>query len=60
MEDYFVMILKLLNVIHWENKIIVSCMLKKDKTDDMLEKMDKAFYDAIDKFNNKCHSDHAE
>ena len=51
MEDYFVMILKLLNVIHWENKIIVSCMLKK---------MDKAFYDAIDKFNNKCHSDHAE
>ena len=60
MEDYFVMILKLLNVIHWENKVIVSCMLKKDKTDDMLEKMDKAFHDAIDKFNNKCHSDHEE
>lgn len=60
MEDYFVPILKLLNVIHWENKIIVSCMLGKDKSDSVCKSMDKAFNEAIDGFNNKCHSDHAE
>ena len=60
MEDYFVAILKLLNVIHWENKIIVSCLLKKDKADSVRNSMDKEFDGAIEEFNNKCHSDHAE
>ena len=60
MEDYFVAILKILNVIHWENKIIVSCLLGKDKSDAVRKEMDKVFNDAIEEFNNKCHSDHAE
>lgn len=60
MEDYFVAILKLLNVIHWENKIIVSCLLEKDKADSVRNSMDKALDEAIGEFNNKCHSDHAE
>ena len=60
MEDYFVAILKLLNVIHWENKVIVSCLLGKSKSDDVREKMDEVFDGAIEEFNNKCHSDHAE
>ena len=60
MEDYFVAILKLLNVIHWENKVIVSCLLEKDKSDDVRKKMDEVFDGAIEEFNNKCHSDHAE
>ena len=60
MEDYFVAILKLLNVIHWENKIIVSCLLKKDKADSVHKSMDKVLEEAIEEFNNKCHSDHAE
>ena len=53
-------ILKLLNVIHWENKVIVSCLLDKDKSDDVCMKMDKVFDGAIEEFNNKCHSDHVE
>ena len=60
MEDYFVAILKLLNVIHWENKVIVSCLLGKDKSYDVCKKMDKAFDEVIEEFNNKYHSDHAE
>ena len=60
MEDYFVAILKLLNVIHWENKVIVSCILDKDKSHDVCKKMDKIFDGAIEEFNNKYHSDHAE
>ena len=60
MEDYFVAILKLLNVIHWENKLIVSCLLEKDKSDAVRKDMDKVFDGAIEEFNNKCHSDHAE
>ena len=60
MEDYFVAILKLLNVIHWENKVIVSCILDKYKSDDVRKKMDEAFDGVIEEFNNKCHSDHAE
>lgn len=60
MEDYFVMILKLLNVIHWENKVIVSCLLNKGKSEDVCKEMDEVFGGAIEKFNNKCHSDHAE
>lgn len=60
MEDYFVMILKLLNVIHWENKVIVSCMLGKDKSDSICKGMDEAFDEAIEEFNNKHYSDHAE
>ena len=60
MEDYFVAILKLLNVIHWENKIIASCILDKGKSDDVRRKMDEVFDGAIEEFNNKCHSDHAE
>ena len=60
MEDYFVAILKLLNVIHWENKVIVSCLIEKDKADDVRKKMDEVFDVAIEEFNNKCHSDHAE
>ena len=43
MEDYFVAILKLLNVIHLENKVIVSCLLDKDKSHDVCKKMDKVF-----------------
>lgn len=60
MEDYFVAILKLLNVIHWENKVIVSCMLEKDKADSVRKSMDKVFDGAIEEFNNKCHSDNTE
>lgn len=60
MEDYFVAILKLLNVIHWENKVIVSCLLDKDKSKDVCKNMDKVFDDAINDFNNNMHSDHAE
>ena len=60
MEDYFVAILKLLNVIHWENKVIVSCILDKYKSHDVCKKMDKVFDSAIEGFNNKCHSYHAE
>ena len=60
MEDYFVAILKLLNVIHWENKVIVSCILDKDTSHDVCKKMDKVFDGAIEEFNNKYHSDHAE
>ena len=57
MEDYFVAILKLLNVIHWENKVIVSCLLEKDKADEILGKFDKEFDNIV---SNKHHSDHAE
>ena len=60
MEDYFAAILKLLNVIHWENKLIVSCLLYKDKADSVHKDMDKVFDEVIEEFNNKCHSDHAE
>ena len=60
MEDYFVAILKLLNVIHWENKVIVSCLLKKDKADSVRNSMDKEFDEVIEEFNNKFHSDNAE
>ena len=60
MGDFFVAILTLLNVIHWENKVIVSCLLDKDKSDDVRKKMDEVFDEAIEEFNNKCHSDNAE
>ena len=60
MGDYFAAILKLLNVIHWENKVIVSCILDKDKSKAVRNDMDKVFDGAIEEFNNKCHSDHAE
>ena len=60
MEDYFVAILKLLNVIHWENKLIVSCLLYKDKADSVHKDMDKVFDEVIEEFNNKCHSGHTE
>ena len=60
MENYFVAILKLLNVIHWENKVIVSCLLEKDKSYYVRKSMDKVFDGAIEEFNNKCNSDHAE
>ena len=60
MEDYFVAILKVLNVIHWENKVIVSCLLGKDKSKAVRNDMDKVFDGAIEEFNNKCHSDNAE
>ena len=60
MEDYFVAILKLLNVIHWENKVIVSCLLEKDKADSVHKSMDKVLEEAIEEFNNKFHSDNAE
>ena len=53
-------ILKLLNVIHWENKVIVSCLLEKDKSGSVCKSMDKVFNGEIEEFNNKCHSDHAE
>ena len=33
MDDCYIAILKLLNVIHWENKVIVSCLLGKGKAD---------------------------
>lgn len=60
MEDYFVAILKLLNVIHWENKVIVSCLLGKDKSKAVRNDMDKEFDEVIEEFNNKFHSDNAE
>lgn len=60
MEDYFMAILKLLNVIHWENKVIVSCMLNKDKSKDVCKNMDKVFDDVINGFNNNMHTDNAE
>lgn len=60
MGDFFVAILTLLNVIHWENKVIVSCILDKDKSDDVRKKMDEAFDGVIEEFNNKCHSGHTE
>lgn len=59
MEDYFVATLKLLSVIHWENKVIVSCLLDKDKSESVRKDMDKVFDGAIEEFNNKCHSDNA-
>ena len=60
MEDCFVSILKLLNVIHWENKVIVSCLLEKDKANSVCKSMDKVFDGAIEEVNNKYRSDHAE
>lgn len=54
MGDFFVAILTLLNVIHWENKVIVSCILGKDKSDDVRKKMDEAFDGAIEEFNNNA------
>ena len=57
MDDYFMAILKLLNVIHLENEIIISCLFEKDKADEILGKFNKEFDDI---FSNKCHSDHAE
>ena len=60
MGDYFVAILELLNVIHWENKVIVSCLLGKDKSEAVRNSMDEAFDGVAEEFNNKCHSDHAE
>ena len=48
MEDYFVAILELLNVIHWENKVIVSCMLGKDKSDSVRKSMDEVFDGSIE------------
>ena len=60
MDDYFMAILKLLNVIHLENKVIVSCLLGKYKSDSVCKSMDKVFDGAIEEFNNKYHSDHAE
>ena len=54
MGDFFVAILTLLNVIHWENKVIVSCILDKDKSDDVRKKMDEAFDGAIEEFNNNA------
>ena len=60
MGDYFVAILKLLNVIHWENKVIVSCLLGEDKSEAVRNDMDKVFDGAIEEFNNKCHSDNTE
>ena len=54
MGDFFVAILTLLNVIHWENKVIVSCILDKDKLDDVRKKMDEAFDGAIEEFNNNA------
>ena len=53
MEDYFAAILKLLNVIHWENKLIVSCVPNKDNSDAVRKYMDKVFDGAIEEFNNK-------
>ena len=60
MGDFFVAILTLLNVIHWENKLIVSCILDKDNSDAVRKYMDKVFDGAMEEFNNKCHSDSAE
>lgn len=60
MGDFFVAILTLLNVIHWENKVIVSCILGKYKSDSVCKSMDKVFDEAIEEFNNKCHSGHTE
>ena len=60
MGDFFGAILTLLNVIHWENKVIVSCILDKYKSDDVRKKMDEAFDGVIEEFNNKCHSDNTE
>ena len=54
MGDFFVAILTLLNVIHWENKVIVSCLIDKDKSDDVRKKMDEAFDGAIEEFNNNA------
>lgn len=54
MGDCFAAILTLLNVIHWENKVIVSCILDKDKSYDVLKKMDEAFDGAIEEFNNNA------
>lgn len=54
MGDFFAAILTLLNVIHWENKVIVSCILDKDKSDDVRKKMDEAFDGAIEEFNNNA------
>lgn len=54
MGDCFAAILTLLNVIHWENKVIVSCILDKDKSDDVRKKMDEAFDGAIEEFNNNA------
>ena len=60
MDDYFVAILKLLNVMHWENKVIISCLLEKDKADSICNSMDETFDGVAEEFNNKNHSDYAE
>ena len=57
MDDYYIAILRLLNVIHLENEIIISHLFEKDKADEILGKFDKEFGDIV---SNKCHSDHAE
>ena len=57
MDDYYNAILRLLNVIHLENEIIISHLFEKDKANEILGKFDKEFGDIV---SNKCHSDHAE
>ena len=57
MDDYYIAILRLLNVIHLENEIIISHLFEKDKADEILGKFDKEFDNIV---SNKCHSDHAE
>ena len=57
MDEYCIAILRLLNVIHLENEIIISRLLEKDKADEILGKFDKEFDNIV---SNKHHSDHAE
>lgn len=57
MEDYFMAISRLLNVIHLENEIIISRLFEKDKADEILGKFNKEFDDI---FSNKRYSDNAE
>ena len=60
MGDFFVAILTLLNVIHLENKVIVSCLFEKDKAVSFCNSMDEAFDCVAEEFNNKCHSGHTD
>ena len=57
MDDYYIAILRLLNVIHLENEIIISRLFEKDKADEILGKFDKEFDNIV---SNKYHSDNAE
>ena len=47
MGKYFAAIIKALNVIHYENMIIIATLTDKEMDDEYIKKIDDAFADSI-------------